>query len=361
MVQVELEQRVSQVSESPLHKKAKEALAEYLRGMLLRKEPLRWCYKDTEASDFPLSGDLLSEVTEVVVDSYKIELPFGGTYQPDIVLLGSRVKNQPILLGIVELELTHEAELLKCLLCKSTGAPLFLVDLQETEIAAIDDDWCRECITQTTTNSEDGRRNKNFIFLHNMLYPIFTEVPRHLIPEEKHQFLIFVGDEKFERLRQQITTLKEALGLADSDVGIAPVRLKQTDKGSVSMFENEGSIAGPNWRDYNDHQFLRLMIKRPTMKGGPLYKFHLVLANLLTLHFDALVGYKFRNGAYNTDPSNPIWIGRIRESSAAWSDYKLLPKCVSEPVRKIVEIVCSARSGNGYLGVGNGLVGGVNE
>ncbi|MEO6789173.1 MAG: hypothetical protein ABI318_23870 [Chthoniobacteraceae bacterium] len=344
IVRAELEQRVSQVSESQLHKKAKIALAEYLRGMLLRKERLLWCYKDAEASDFALAGDLLSEVTDVVVEEYTITLPFGGTYRPDIVLLGSRVKEKPILLGLIELELSHEAELLKCLLCKSTGAPLFLIDLHETEIEAINDDWCHQCVTQTTANSEDGRRNKNFIFLHNMLYPIFTEAPRHLLNEEKHQFLIFVRDEEFEKLRKLVATLKEALGLTDSDVSIGPVRLNPAVQTSVSTFENEGSIAGKNWRDYNDHQYLRLVIMRPMMRQGPLYKFHLVLANLLTLYFDALVGYKFRRRDYNNDPDNPIWIGRTWDkSTATWTEYKMLPKCVSEPVRKIVEIVRSAR------------------
>lgn len=344
IVKAELEQKVSQASESQLHKKAKEALAEYLRGMLHRKERLLWFYKDTEASDFALSGDLLSEVTDVVVEDYTIKLPFGGTYRPDIALLGSHVKDKPILLGIIDLELSHEAELLKCLLCKSTGAPLFLIDLHETEIAEIGDDWCRECVTQTTATSEDGRRTKNFIFVHNMLYPIFTEAPNHLMREEKHQFLIFVRDKNFEKLRGLISTLKAALGLADSEVSIAPVRLNPSVKGSITAFENEGSIAGSNWRDYNDHQFLRLIVKRPTLKRGPLYKFHLVLANLLTLHFDALVGYKFRRGDYNIDPKNPIWVVKTWDkATATWSEYRLLPKCVSEPVRKIVEIVRSAR------------------
>jgi hypothetical protein len=80
---------------------------------------------------------LLSDVVEVAVDSYQIKLPFGKVYRPDIALLGPKLKNRPLLLGIIELELSHEAEALKCLYCKATAAPVLIVNLQEATPADI--------------------------------------------------------------------------------------------------------------------------------------------------------------------------------------------------------------------------------
>lgn len=340
-VQREYEERTQRASESQLHKKAKHHLAEFLRGMVSRREPLPWFYKDPEATDFALTGDLLCEVTDVLVEDFVISLPFGVHYRPDIALVGNRINQKPILLGIVELELTHEAELLKCLLCKSTGAPLFLIDLTETQLDSIDAQWCRESIAQTTLSSADGRR-RNFIFLHNMLYPLFADIPRESRPDDQHQFLIFVRDESFDQLRTLLSTLRSALALSENDVRVSPVRLNPSSKESLAMFDNEGSIAGKDWRQYNDNQYLRLAITRPSVKSGPLYKFHLVLAKLLTLHFDALVGYKIGRREHNSDRDNPVWVKRTWDSeTTTYKETKLLPKCVSEPVRKIVEIVNS--------------------
>jgi hypothetical protein len=308
--------------------------------MVAQHKPLPWYFKDPDASDFCFSGNLLADVNEVVEDQYTIELPFGIKYRPDIALLGPRIHNKQILLGIIELELTHEAELLKCLFCKTTGAPLFLVNLRDSGVADINDDWCSECISQTTQTTEDGRRDRNYVLLHTMLYPVFTDAPREMFQGEKHQFLIFVKDESFDRLPRLIERLKATLGLPDSDVTVSPVRLNPNDRGSKTMFENEGKLAGDLWREYNSNRFIRVAVQRPISKSGTLFQFHLVLTTMLTAHFDALVGYKYGSGVEDYRPDDPLWIWyRWDVQNGRPITHRLLPKHLSEPVQKIVSVI----------------------
>jgi hypothetical protein len=111
------------------------------------------------------------------------------------------------------------------------------------------------------------------------------------------------------------------------------------------MFENEGSIAGPEWREYNDHQYLRIALKRARERRGSLYKFHVALANLLTLHFDCLVGYKIARGEYNSEAGSPVWLReKWLPKEEKYVTYRLLPKRVSEPVYRIAKILETAHA-----------------
>ena len=340
MLQDEYERRETKCSESILHKTAKAKLAEHLRQLVAAGSPIFWHFTDPEASDFNFSGNLLADVVDVVEEKYSIELPFGIEYRPDIALLGPKIHNKRILLGIIELELTHEAELVKCLFCKTTGAPIMLINLRDTSVADIDDTWCRECIAQTTQSTPDGRRDKNYVLLHTMLYPVFTGAPPEMFPSEHHQFLVFLKTEEIERFRKLVEVLKASLLLSDSDAKLSPVRLNTKDRGSVTLFENEGRIAGNLWREYNESEFLRLVIRRPVAKHGPIFQFHLLLTTLLNAHFDALVGYKYGRGVDDFRPDDPLWIWQrwnIKEGRPI--THRLLPKHVSEPVRKIASLL----------------------
>lgn len=309
-VRAEFEEREQKRGESSIHKKAKENLASCLRTMLKEGKALSWCYKDVRTSDFSLSGNLLAEVKEIRTDDYTLRLPFGQDFRPDIVLLGEKLVNKPILLAAIELELTHRAELLKCLLCKSLGAPLMCVDITNTGEADINEDWCLERLLETTADSEHGLR-RNYVFLHKMLYPVFSDAPEIVWNAEKHQFLVFVRDDEFEKVLVILRKLQASLKLEKSEVDVSPVRLNPAEPNSGRMFENEGSIAGSIWREYNTHQYIRVVLRRPISKSGPIYLFHLVMTGLLTLHFDALVGYKLDRGVENLDPENPIWIRQV--------------------------------------------------
>jgi hypothetical protein len=228
LIATEIDQAVRRKSESELHKTTKQKLALCLQKMIDARESLLWHYNDPEASDFSLSGNLLSEVVEIAVDSYQIKLPFGKVYRPDIALLGPTLKNRPLLLGIIELELSHEAEALKCLYCKATAAPVLVVDLQDAKLADITEAWCTERLVQTTATTNDRRRH-NYIFLHNMLYPVFSDTPSDLLYGKDHQFLVFTPDSSFEKLHNRVRLLQQVIGLSDADVRIQPVRLNSTD------------------------------------------------------------------------------------------------------------------------------------
>ncbi len=330
-LQTEITQRETARSESPIHKKAKEALGACLKKLVADGRSVPWCYKDDQASDFPISGNLLSDVKEVVVDTYSLKMPFGMTYRPDVALLGDKIKNQRVFLGAIELELSHEAELLKCLLCKATGAPLMSMDLHGADENDITEEWCLARLTETTTDSADGLR-RNYVYLHNMLYSVFSDAPLDLLEDNQHQFVIFVSDDDIKKLWDWLLELQKSLGLSDADVRLQKVRLNPKEKTSVAMFENEGSIAGPSWREHNDHQYLRVTLTRPQPKSGPLYRYHLVLVNLLTLHFDALVGYKVGHGEKNYDSANPIWVRKKDSSSSVMG------------INSMVSLTCRRRS-----------------
>jgi hypothetical protein len=344
LIATEIDQALARKSESELHKTAKQKLASCLQEMIHMRKSLPWHYNDPEASDFSLSGNLLSEVVDIAIDTHQIELPFGKIYRPDIALLGPTLKSRPLLLGIIELELSHEAEGLKCLYCKATAAPVLVVDLQDTNVADITEAWCIERLVQTTATSGDRRRH-NYIFLHNMLYPVFSDTPSELLYGDDHQFLVFITDKNFEKLHKMVRLLQQVLELSDSDVRIQPVRLNPTQASSLKMFENEGSIAGPEWRDYNDHRYLRIVLKRARERRGAVYKFHIALANLLTLHFDCLVGYKIARGEYNAQTDSPVWLRKKwLPQEEKFVTYRLLPKRVSEPVYRIAKILEAART-----------------
>lgn len=339
LVTTEINQIEKHKSESELHKRAKEKLAKCLRDFLQQGKVLPWYYTDKEASDFSLSGDLLSDVVEVALDSYQIKLPTGKVYRPDIALLGPKLKNCPLLLGIIELELSHEAEALKCLWCKATAAPVLTVDLQEASPTDITEEWCLDRLLHTTARTND-RRRRNYIFLHNMLYPVFSDIPADLLYDEQHQFLVFARDTDFEKLHKTIRILQQTLGLTDKDVLIQPVRLNTLEPSSLKMFENEGSIAGAEWREYSKHQYIRVALTRLTNKRGALYQFHIALANLLTLHFDSLVGYKIARRENNSNAESPLWVHKKWIAAEnAFKNYRLLPKRVSEPVFRIMRFL----------------------
>jgi hypothetical protein len=96
---------------------------------------------------------------------------------------------------------------------------------------------------------------------------------------------------------------------------------------------------------YNEKSFIRIVLQRLKEKSGPLYKFHLVLTQLLTLNYDCLVGYKLETGHMHDDKENPIWVVRRAEPISEknkyciWHKKSFCPKRVSEPIRKIIDLM----------------------
>lgn len=113
-----------QVSESVLHRKARTMLSNYFQERVERQEAIKWSYKDKRISEFPLIGNFLADVEEVVTH-YKFKTPFGVEYEYDVALLGPKIhKEKRIILGVVEVERTHRFGLLKLLMSKCVGFPL---------------------------------------------------------------------------------------------------------------------------------------------------------------------------------------------------------------------------------------------
>jgi hypothetical protein len=152
---------------------------------------------------------------------------------------------------------------------------------------------------------------------------------------DRHQYIIFVKDEQFDDLLRWLNNLKQCLSLYNNEVLIQPQPC--TNAQTLKIMENEGSIAGHDWRDYNEKRYIRVSLDKPKKKSGPLYKYHLVMANLLSSHCEALVGYKNRLGISNDDPNNPLWDVLIKDDNDKIKKVNFLPKHVSEPVSSILK------------------------
>lgn len=192
-------------------------------------------------------------------------------------------------------------------------------------------------LLSTTATHPDGRRF-NFIYLHEMLYPVYLDVPLKAVHDGRHQYIVFAKEDQFDDLLRRLRKLKEKLGfLAEDDsVLIQPVNV--TSDQARKMCENEGSIAGHNWRDFNERRYVRVVLGRPREKRGNVYLYHLCMARLINGYYDALVGYKYASSVRNEQPTEPMW--RVYYPSKG--DYvALLPKQVGQPVASILAELAS--------------------
>lgn len=238
-----------------------------------------------------------------------------------------------MLLGALELEFTHEFAVLKCLLCKALGFPLLSVDIAEASEADISEEWCMSALLGTTATDAKGRR-PNYVYLHEILYPVFMNVPPDIYRERRHQYIVFVCDDRFDKTVRWLKDLKTRIGIPTDDLSVLIQTVNATNEQTTKMLENEGSIAGKNWREYNDHRFIRVVLDRPIEKRGSVYLYHLQMARLLNGYCDALVGYKYAPTVSNDNPDEPVW----KPYMVTRHDYvPLLPKQVGQPVRSIFE------------------------
>lgn len=301
----ELEER-KKFAESDLHKKAKETIFEYLAQQIAKKKKINWAYKDERISEFSLTGDLLSEVIDVKME-YIYSTPFGIEYRFDIALLGTKLSKEPILLGVIEIEKENRFGLLKCLLCKSLGFPLISINVENLQIEDINENWCEQSIKETTISSEDGLR-RNYIYIHNFLYTLYTNIPQDIRKDDKHQYIIFSSNTDYEKLYEYLVKYKKLLAFNDDKIiHIHKVKLNTNEISSVSMFKNEGSIAGVDWQSYNEDKYIRITLDIPFDKKGNLYLYHIIMARLFNSHFQTLIGYKYAKGVYNEFPDKPCW------------------------------------------------------
>lgn len=317
---------------SSIHTLVRDTIANVLQEMLKKGEPLTWCFRDRRQSDFSFSGNLLEGVISVEKE-YRFQTPFNKEYRFDIALVGPKMGRQPIVLGAIEIELSHEFELEKCLLCKSLGFPLFSIDISGVNDNDICPKMCIDWLISTTANNPDGRR-ENYIYLHEALYPIYTDAPKHLFKENRHQYIVFVPDNEFEKTFKWLIALKEQSDISHKHKNIIVQEVNARNAQAQKTMESEGSIAGFNWSEFNTTRYIRIVSDRPVEKSGALYFFHLRLARMLNAHVTALVGYKYQSGARNDRPEEDLWQAFCEKKRVK---FRLLPKQVTQPVQIIID------------------------
>jgi len=323
--------------ESPEHRQAKAMISGELRRRSTAGLALPWSFKDPEASDFPLKGNLLLG-TESVVEEHILRTPFGSEFRLDVAVLGSPVKKEPLVLGGVEIEWGHQFDGRKALLSKSLAFVLVSIDISEMTLEDITPQWAEKVLTATTRSHPQGRR-QTFIEIHDLLYPLYAQVPDFIDSERRHQFLVFADDEVLRRLRSWLVQLAYTLGYRQGEVAVALVRA--TNDQSRKMLEHAGQVAGQDWSSFNDHQCLRLTCPR---SQGPAdlraHRFHITLARLLLLRVEALVGYQYRNGVINDDTNDNIWVTKVwTPGQTAAECHRVLPKRLAEPVRRVIAAI----------------------
>lgn len=323
-----------QKSRSPIHSAARDALASELRRRIGSK--IKWAFPGGEFSDFPLVGDLMESVEEVATE-FEVRTPFGEKYRFDIALMGPKLVRSRVILAAIELEDKHEFESSKCLLCKCLGFPLVSLDLASLSAEDLTGEALLERMTETTLSSEDSRR-RNYFYLHTFLYPAFLQLPTTLRIEQRHQFVIFSSQDSTPKIIRYLTKLREVLGFDKKEIVIQ--KCPRTDNPSVAeQFENEGSIAGHDWRAYNEREYVRLTMDRPSSSRPESLIFHLAMARILNSDCPALVGYKLERGDYNTYREEPFWEKEHIPEGQLGRRCRIAPKHLSEPIESILRAV----------------------
>lgn len=323
--------------ESYAHRKAKELIAAELSRRLTGGLALPWSFKDPDASDYPLEGNLLLGADRVVVEM-PLKTPFGSSFRLDLAVVGPPVEKTEVVLGGIEIEMSHAFDGRKALIGKSLGFPLISIDISDMDIAEITPDWAHSALS-ATTRSHDQRRRQTYIYLHDLLYPLHAQLPAFLDSEQRHQFLIFADDKTLVKLVQWFNRLAQSLKYAHGAIAVALVSGKSEQ--ARKMLDHAGAVAGPDWRLFNDHQCLRLTVPRP--KGFAdlqSHLFHMTVARLLLSHANALVGYKYCNGGLNYDPAQDIWIAHHwHMEERIHTQHRVLPKRLAEPLNRMMQVV----------------------
>lgn len=332
------------VNESLEHRRAKELIAAELARRLAAGLAMPWAFKDADASDYPLEGNLLLGADQVVIE-HPLDTPFGSRFRLDIAVLGPPIQTEPMVLGGVEIELGHAFDGRKALIGKSLGFALISIDITEMTMDDINAQWAEQALTATTRNHEQGRR-QTYVYLHDLLYPLYAQLPTFLDSEQRHQYLVFSDDATLRRLVSWMNLLARTLDYPTGAIAVAIVNGKSEQ--SRKMLERAGQVVGHDWEQFNNHQCLRLTVPRPK---GPAdlqaHRFHVTMARLLLSHADALVGYKYRNGVDNNHPEDDVWVAhRWIADQKIHTQHRVLPKRLAEPINRLMKVVSDLQRGH---------------
>lgn len=296
-----------------------------------------WYFLDPDASDFHLAGNLLLGATDVQIE-YRVKTSFGSEYRLDVAIVAENIGRNPLVLGGVEIEKGHAFDGRKALISKSQAFPLISIDITDKNLSDITPEWADRALTTTTRSNDNGRR-QTYIYLHDLLYPLYVQIPTSILKYQSHQLVIFAKDSELRDLLKWIKTLEAKVALPQGSLAVALVNAKSEQ--SKTMLLNAGDIVGSNWTEINDHQCLRITVKRPLSPTDiSSYLFHTAFAKLLLSHADTLVGYKYRNGILNEDPEEDVWVYPQWDSDKKiFIKHRILPKRLAEPSSRILDVV----------------------
>lgn len=330
--------RFKAVSESPEHAAAKRMVADALRQRLQQGIAMPWYFKDPDSSQYHLAGNLLLGA-EAVRTEESVKTSFGCNYRLDIAIVSKQVSKDPIILGGVEIEWEHQFDGRKALIGKSQAFPLISIDISEMTLEEITPEWADAALTATARSSDAGQR-KTYVYLHDLLYPLYLQFPNELVKDRRHQFVAFAPDKDLKRLEKWTKTLQELVGLPKSAMAVSIVNAKSEQ--SRKMLENAGQVVGHDWQSVNSQQCLRLTVDRPSPVDVSSHMFHLCLANLFLSHSDTLVGYKYMTGILNEDATEDIWRHpKWNPETKQYDYYRILPKRLAEPRSRILDVLNS--------------------
>lgn len=230
------------VQESAEHRRAKEVIAAELTRRLDARLAMPWSFKDVDASDYSLEGDLLLGADRVAIE-HRLETPFGSWFRLDVAVLGPPVQTEPMVLGGVEIELGHAFDGRKALIDKSLGFPLVSIDITEMALAELTPQWAEQVLSATTRSHAQGRR-QTYVYLHDLLYPLYAQLPAFLDSEQRHQFLVFADDDALRKLERWTNLLARTLEYPKSTVAVTQVHA--TNDQARKVLEGAGRVVGPD-------------------------------------------------------------------------------------------------------------------
>ncbi|MEB0222909.1 hypothetical protein [Pseudomonas sp. 10S4] len=325
--------RQRHIGESEEHRRAKQLIADELQRRLDAGLAMPWYYRDDTISQYHLAGNLLLGANGVTQEQ-NIKTPFGNSYRLDVAVLGKPILRHPMVLAGIEIELGHAFDGRKALASRSMGFPLISIDITDMSLDQLTPQWARQALTATKSSDDESRR-KTFIYLNDLLYPLYVQLPSTLIEGDdfRHQFIVFAADEHLERVKATLAKVSSALGLQSPTVLLGVVNGKS--ESAAKQVANLGDIAGPDWREFNEHRCLTITLDRPrTPQDEPSHLMHIAIAALLAGKGNALVGYKNRLGIINHRPEEDVWNEYRR---GTW--HRTLPKRLAEPFQRYLAVI----------------------
>lgn len=325
--------RQRHIGESAEHKRAKQLIADELQRRLDAGLAMPWYYMDETISQYHLAGNLLLGA-DGVTQEQSIKTPFGNSYRLDVAVLGNPILLHPMVLAGIEIELGHAFDGRKALAGRSMGFPLISIDITDMSLDQLTPQWARQALTATKASDDEGRR-KTFIYLNDLLYPLYVQLPPALIEGDdfRHQFIVFAADEHLERVKATLAKVSSALELQSPTVLFGVVNGKS--ESAAKQVANLGDIAGPDWREFNEQRCLTITLDRPrTPQDVPSHLMHIAIAALLAGKGNALVGYKNRLGIINHRPEEDVWNEYRR---GTW--HRTLPKRLAEPFQRYLAVI----------------------